>query len=86
MRTLNSTMRNYSQRMIVMAMLAIAFPVAPAHAVSPGDDNLAAGGDPTEQQLTTPGGGHKHLWLEHRLYGTQLVHVPHSDLTVRHCR
>jgi hypothetical protein len=79
-------MRNYSQRVIVMATLAIAFPIAPAHAASPGDNYLAAGGDPTGQQLTTRGGGHKRLRLEHRLYGAQLVHVPHSDVTVRHSR
>jgi hypothetical protein len=43
-------------------------------------------GAPGEQEVSTYGGSHKHLWVEQQLYGPGVVYVPHVDTTVRQSR
>jgi hypothetical protein len=43
-------------------------------------------GAPGEQEVSTYGGSHKHLWVEQQLYGPGVVYVPHVDTTVQQSR
>ena len=43
-------------------------------------------GAPSEQEVSTYGGSHKHLWIEQQLYGPGVVEVPHVDTTVHQSR
>ena len=43
-------------------------------------------GAPGEQDVSTYGGSHKHLWVEQQLYGPGVVHVPNVDITVHQSR
>jgi hypothetical protein len=43
-------------------------------------------GAPSEQEVSSYGGSHKHLWVEQQLYGPGLVAVPHVDTTVHQSR
>ena|SRR5271167_1399797 len=43
-------------------------------------------GAPGEQEVSTYGGSHKHLWVEQQLYGLGVVYVPHVDTTVHQSR
>jgi len=43
-------------------------------------------GAPSEGEVGTYGGSHKHLWVEQRLYGPGVVYVPHVDTTVHQSR
>jgi hypothetical protein len=39
-------------------------------------------GAPSEQEVSTYGGSHKHLWIEQQLYGPGVVDVPRVDTSV----
>ena len=43
-------------------------------------------GAPSEQDVSTYGGSHKHLRVEQQLYGPGVVHVPDVDTTVHQSR
>ena len=43
-------------------------------------------GAPSEQDVSTYGGSHKHLWVEQQLYGQGVVNVPQVDTTVHQSR
>ena len=43
-------------------------------------------GAPSEQEVSTYGGSHKHLWVEQQLYGPGVVDVPQVDTTVHQSR
>jgi hypothetical protein len=43
-------------------------------------------GAPSQLEVSTYGGSHKHLWVEQRLYGPDVVYVPHVDTTVHQSR
>jgi hypothetical protein len=43
-------------------------------------------GAPSEQEVSTYGGSHKHLFVEQQLYGPGVVGVPHVDTTVQQSR
>jgi hypothetical protein len=43
-------------------------------------------GAPSEQEVSTYGGSHKHLFVEQQLYGPGVVAVPHVDTTVHQSR
>jgi hypothetical protein len=43
-------------------------------------------GAPSEQEVSTYGGSHKHLWVEQELYGPGVVDVPRVDNTVHQSR
>ena len=43
-------------------------------------------GAPSEGEVSTYGGSHKHLWIEQQLYGPGVVEVPHVDTTVHQSR
>jgi len=43
-------------------------------------------GAPSEQEVSTWGGSHKHEWVEQQLYGPGRVAVPHVDTTVHQSR
>lgn len=43
-------------------------------------------GAPSEADVSTYGGSHKHLWVEQQLYGPGVVVVPHVDTTVHQSR
>jgi hypothetical protein len=43
-------------------------------------------GAPSEQEVSTYGGSHKHLWVEQQLYGPGVVPIPRADTTVHQSR
>ena len=43
-------------------------------------------GAPSEQEVSSWGGSHKHDWVEQQLYGPGVVAVPHVDTTVHQSR
>ena len=43
-------------------------------------------GAPSEQEVSSYGGSHKHTWVEQQLYGPGIVYVPHVDTTVHQSR
>jgi hypothetical protein len=43
-------------------------------------------GAPGEQEVSSYGGSHKHLWVEQQLYGPGVVFVPHVDTSVHQSR
>ena len=43
-------------------------------------------GAPSEQEVSSWGGSHKHEWVEQQLYGPGRVAVPHVDTTVHQSR
>jgi hypothetical protein len=43
-------------------------------------------GAPSEAEVSSYGGSHKHLWVEQELYGPGVVLVPHVDTTVHQSR
>jgi len=46
----------------------------------------ARAGAPSEGEVSSYGGSHKHLWVEQELYGPGVVVVPHVDTTVHQSR
>ena len=43
-------------------------------------------GAPSEHEVSTYGGSHKHLWVEQQLYGPGVVDVPQVDTSVHQSR
>lgn len=43
-------------------------------------------GAPSEQQVSSYGGSHKHLFVEQQLYGPGVISVPQVDTTVHQSR
>jgi hypothetical protein len=43
-------------------------------------------GAPSEQEVSSYGGSHKHVWVEQQLYGPGVVAVPHVDTSVQQSR
>ena len=43
-------------------------------------------GAPSEYEVSTYPGSHKHTWIEQQLYGPGVVDVPHVDTTVHQSR
>ncbi len=43
-------------------------------------------GAPSEAEVSSYGGSHKHLWVEQQLYGPGVVVVAHVDTTVHQSR
>ena len=67
---------------------AWAQPTAGAHHSGPDYASVTGArvGAPSEQQVSTYGGSHKHLWIEQQLYGPGVVSVPKVDTTVHQSR
>jgi hypothetical protein len=70
------------------AASAAAQPTAGVHHSGPDYISITGArvGAPSEQEVSTYGGSHKHLWVEQQLYGPGVVSVPHVDTTVHQSR
>jgi hypothetical protein len=77
------------------AMLATSAPAVAMQTVQPirhhsGPDYWpitgARVGAPSEGEVSSYGGSHKHLWVEQELYGAGVVVVPRVDTTVHQSR